>query len=92
VQVNGSISFWAAFDELAEDDPRRREILDIGFALTEGDPRLPGARPQVWPVGKASHAGYALELADGSGFLAYAIITHPVTRRIHIGLLYLVWY
>ena len=90
--VRGSLSFWAEYGALADDDPRKRQVRETAFALVESGANLPGSSPSTWPWGDRLVEGRAVDLEDGSGFIAYAELQDPRTGEGFIGLIYLIWY
>lgn len=65
VSVRGSWSFWAEYDALADDDPRKREIRETAFALAQGGVQLPGTRSNTWAWGEGEIDGYSIDLEGG---------------------------
>ncbi len=66
--------FWAEYDALPENDPRRSEIEEIVGHLTGSGPLLPGAKPARVTYGDRWREGYEFVLSDGTAFIEYLVL------------------
>jgi hypothetical protein len=53
ISVRGTLSFWIEYDEINDADPRKLEVRDVAFALTqEGEGIEDAVGEQYWWGGR----------------------------------------
>jgi hypothetical protein len=70
-KVEADDVFWHAVDKFADHPDVLWNIYDTLFLLAEHGPDMPGAEPNMWPIGPVLVPGWSAEVLGETGYIGY---------------------